>query len=84
MTDVTITFACESRDEFRMCRIENGTLFGRGYFWHDSSQRKIAPARRVQMDLTRSLVPSVVQAALTVSLVSYRVWLGLPDFIQGL
>ena len=73
-----------NRDELRPCTIENWTLFGRGYFWHDSSQRKIAPARSVQMDLTRSLVPYVVQATLTVSLVSYKVWFGLPDFIQGL
>lgn len=48
------------------------------------TQRKIAPARRVQMDLARSLVPPVVQATLTVYLVSYKVWFGLPDFIQGL
>ena len=48
------------------------------------TQRKIAPARRVKVDLARSLVPSVVQATLTVSLVSYKVWFGLPDCIQGL
>ena len=31
-TDLTINFACESRDEFRACTIENWTVVGRGYF----------------------------------------------------
>ena len=36
-TDLTINFACESRDEFRACTIQNWTVVGRGYFLNDSS-----------------------------------------------
>ena len=37
-TGLTINFACESRDKFRACMIENWTVVGRGYFSHSSSQ----------------------------------------------
>ena len=40
--------ACESRDEFCACTIENWTVVGRGYFSHTSSYREnVASARRV-------------------------------------
>ena len=41
MTDLTINFACESRDEFRAFTIENWTLVDRGYFLHNTSHREI-------------------------------------------
>ena len=47
-TGLTINFACESRDKFRACMIENWTVVGRGYFSHSSSQSEnVASACRV-------------------------------------
>ena len=37
MIDLKINFACESRDEFCTCTIENWMVVGKGYFSHDSS-----------------------------------------------
>ena len=48
MTDLKINFACELRDEFRTCTIENWTVVGRGYFSRDSSHSEnVASARGV-------------------------------------
>ena len=48
MTDLTINFACELRDEFHPCTIENRMVVGRGYFSHDTSHSEnVASARRV-------------------------------------
>ena len=48
MTDLTINFACESRDEFRAFTIENWTLVDRGYFLHNTSHSEnVASARGV-------------------------------------
>ena len=56
MTDLTINFACESRDEFRASKIENWMVVGRGYFSHDSSHSKnVATAHRVDCCLFYSL-----------------------------
>ena len=47
-TDLRVNFACESRDEFRACPIENWTVVGRGYFSHSSPHiENAAFARRV-------------------------------------
>ena len=46
--NLTINFACESRDEFRACTVENWTVVGRGYFSHARSHSEnVASARRV-------------------------------------
>ena len=48
MTDLTINFACESRDEFRAFAIENWTLVDRSYFLHNTSHSEnVASARGV-------------------------------------
>ena len=47
MTDLTINFACESRDEFCAFTIENWTLVDRGYFLDNTSHSEnVASARR--------------------------------------
>ena len=51
-TNLTINFACESRDEFRACMIENWTVVSRGYFLHASSHSEnVVSARRVTLFL---------------------------------
>ena len=58
MTDMTITFACESRDEFRACTIENWTVVGRGYFSHASSHSENeASALKVAGQLLANFFP---------------------------
>ena len=43
-----INFACESRDKFCACMIENWTIVGIGYFSHAASDSEnVASARRV-------------------------------------
>ena len=47
MADLTINFACESRNEFCTCTIENWMVVGRGYFSHASSHSEnVASAHR--------------------------------------
>ena len=52
MTDLTVNFACELRDEFCACTIENWMVVGKDYILHASSHSKnVASACRVQIDL---------------------------------
>ena len=48
--NLTINFACKSREECRTCAIENWMVVSRGYFLHASSHSEnVASARRVTL-----------------------------------